>query len=67
MYDKHETKVVGFVSLGSVNDQLVRFEQNSSGNEHPLPVATHMLVLMVRGIFTSSFFICALPCCQSVY
>ena len=56
VYDKHEAKVVSFVNLGSVNDQLVRFEQNSSGNKHPLPVTTHMLVLMVRGIFTHLHF-----------
>ena len=51
VYDKNENQVIGFVDLGELNNDLVRLEQ-SEGDQHP-PVATHMLALMVRGIFTN--------------
>ena len=47
VYDKIGAKVIGFVDLGSVNNQLLEFEQSCNNP----PIATHMLVLMVRGIF----------------
>ena len=45
--DKIGTKVIGFVDLGSFNNQLVQFEESCNTP----PIASHMLVLMVRGIF----------------
>ena len=45
VYNKHESKIVGFVNLGAVNDILMSFEQ--SVNEDTIPVATQMLVFMV--------------------
>lgn len=53
VYDKHSAQVIGFVQLGDVNDQLTQFEH--SVDVH-LPVATHMLGLMVRGVFSSLHF-----------
>ena len=46
VYNKTTGEIVGFTSLGDINEQLQRLEQ---GGEHP-PVAKYILVLMVRGI-----------------
>ena len=46
VYDRHSTKVIGFVNLGTVDQQLAALEQDSI----PM-VATRVLTLMVRGIF----------------
>ena len=54
VYDKHNAKVLGFVDLGQVNNELQELEESCSEDGRLCrPVATHMLVLMVRGIFTS--------------
>ncbi len=45
VYDKFETRVIGFVKLGEVNDQLDKLE-----NATP-DIATCVLTIMVRGIF----------------
>lgn len=50
VYDKNGVKIIGFVDLGTLTNQLLEFEQSYSQSTH-IPVATHMLVLMVRGIF----------------
>ena len=59
VYDKHNAHVTGFV--GDVNNQLADFEtqchQNDSGMNRP--VATHILALMVRGIFMKLEFLYA--------
>ena len=59
VYDKHNAHVTGFV--GDVNNQLAEFEtqchQNDSGMNRP--VATHILALMVRGIFMKLEFLYA--------
>lgn len=54
VYDKYSTKVIGFVQLDNIEDHFRRLEQ-SDGDYRP-PVATHLLTLMVRGIFTSCRF-----------
>lgn len=54
VYDKIGTKVIGFIDIGNVNNQLNDLEQscrNEASDDCPHPVATHMLVLMIRGIF----------------
>ena len=45
VYNKHLGKIIGFTSLGDINDELLRIE-----NEDRPKVAKHVLVLMVRGI-----------------
>lgn len=53
VYDKHETKIIGFVDIGDVSNQLSQLEcsyTSESATSHP-SIATHMLVVMVRGIF----------------
>ena len=55
VYDKHNSRIIGFVDVGAVNNDLLSFEQsvnNSSENEIlSSTVAKYMLVIMVRGIF----------------
>lgn len=43
-------KVVGFVDTGEINNKLRSLEQSCKGVEHD-EIATHVLTLMVRGIF----------------
>ena len=52
VFNKQETEVVGFVDMGDVNNELADLEREcSTADQHPT-IATHMLVLMVRGVFT---------------
>ena len=46
VYDRHSGKVIGFVNLGAVDQQLAALEQESK----PI-VATRVLTLMARGLF----------------
>ena len=52
VFDKHETEVVGFVDMGDINNKLADLEKQCSTNHQYPTIATHMLVLMVRGVFT---------------
>ncbi len=46
VYNKHSGEIMGFTSLGDINDDLLRLEQDSE-----LPkVAKQLLTIMVRGI-----------------
>ena len=49
VFDKHSCTMIGFVRLGSINDQLLQFEQGKD-ESHP-PIADHVLVIMFRGLF----------------
>lgn len=51
VYDKSSCKVIGFVELDDINLEISKLE-SSSGSTLP-PVATHLLTIMVRGLFTS--------------
>ena len=57
VYDKFETKIIGFVDVGDISNYLARLEQECCVNSQIFPVATHMFVIMVKGIFTSLEFI----------
>ena len=50
VFDKHEGSLIGFVNLGETNNQLIEFEAALSSEEYQ-PLATSMLVFMVRGLF----------------
>ena len=55
VYNRHSGEIVGFVNLGNINNKLIELELqqrqvSDPESEHP-PIATHMLVIMVRGIF----------------
>ena len=56
VYEKHNTRVIGFTDIGDFNNQLIKFERECTGQEKHLPLATHILVLMVRVIFTGFHF-----------
>lgn len=52
VYDKHGLQIVGYVDIGDINNELLKFERscnddNSETSGSPLPVAKHMLVFMV--------------------
>ena len=51
VYDKHQGCLIGFVNLGTVNNQLMEFEAAVSQDTTDRPLASSMLVLMVRGLF----------------
>lgn len=54
VYDKHEANVIGFVGIGDFNNQITELEKECSSSDfgpHE-SIATHTLVLMVRGIFS---------------
>lgn len=57
VFDKHSCRLVGFVNLGEINNTLNTFEQRCKDGEQPIinegAIATHMLVFMIRGLFTS--------------
>ena len=62
VYDKYSGDVIGFVQLGEVNDALNAMEKDFSDELQYLPkVATHVLGVMVRGLFTS--LLCTFPYC----
>ena len=53
VYDKHSSHIIGFIDIGDVGNQLNQLEEKYGADTHVhhRPIATHMLVLMVRGIF----------------
>ena len=56
VYDKHGLQIIGYVDIGNINNELLKFEQSCNNEDSntpspPLPVAKHMLVFMVRGLF----------------
>ena len=54
VYNKHTSEIIGFLDLGEVNNQLNSIADVATKGEFaPRSVATHMLVFMVRSLFTS--------------
>ena len=51
VYDKHEGSLIGFVNLGATNNQLLEYEASISQSNGDRPLASSMLVFMVRGLF----------------
>ena len=49
VYNKHDCRIVGFVDIGDVNNTISEYERSMDNS--PPPLANHMLVFMVRGIF----------------
>ena len=54
VYDKHSSKIIGFVNLGDVDTQLSALEVDSL--QSPPTIATWIMTLMVRGIFSKLHF-----------
>ena len=55
VYNKYTDQLVGFVALDDVSNHILEFERlcQSEGTTQKPDLASHMLVLLVRGIFTS--------------
>jgi hypothetical protein len=49
VYQKHSGQIIGYVNLGSVENQLMQLEDDMYGNSQ-CQVATHVLQFMVRGL-----------------
>ena len=61
VYDKEECNLIGFVDLDSINNHLEAYEQSLSSSKPKL--ATHIVVFMVRGLFSGFKFAYAqFPC-----
>ena len=56
VYDKHECRIIGFVDLGPTNNHLAAFDNATTAQSSTIPVANHMLTIMVRGILTNLCF-----------
>jgi len=54
VYNKYTDQLVGFIALDSVSDHILEFERvcQSNGTTRKPDLASHMLVLLVRGIWT---------------
>ena len=50
VYDKHSGEIVGFTSLGDINDELEAIAGRCENPQQRPDVAKHVLVIMVRGI-----------------
>ena len=51
MYDRFTGGVNGFINLGNINNELLCLEQEFLSDQDHRPIANHLLVLIVRGIF----------------
>ena len=54
VFVKHSLRVIGFVDVGDINNELLNFEHSLDENEGTRlkeRIAKYMLVFMVRGIF----------------
>ncbi len=53
VFDKHTGAMIGFCSLGDINDHLLKFEQSLGISDPPSNTLTKtMMVFMVRGLFS---------------
>ena len=50
VYDKHDGSLIGFVDLGSTNNQLLEFEKALAAEKTDRTLASTMLMFMVRGL-----------------
>ena len=53
VYRKSTGQLVGYTELGNINDELRLFESKVKSEEYRQDFATHVIVYMVRGIFTN--------------
>ena len=51
VYNKHTGKIVGFVDLGQINNDLIEVELKKESESARPPVADSVLAIMIRGIF----------------
>jgi hypothetical protein len=65
VYDKHSLKIIGFVDLGNVSNQLLRLQRLETGRMEQC-IAKHMLVFMMRNLFSKLEFPYAQFPCSSL-
>lgn len=53
VYNKEQCHVIGFTRLDDISNHLKEYERCVVSGKSPQEVASHMLVFMVRGLFTS--------------
>ena len=51
VYERTGNHLLGFVNLGDINGQLQDLEQKVQSDKPHEYLATHMLTLMIRGVF----------------
>ena len=53
VYDKHSDRLVGFVALHDISNHLLEVERQCQASYTPLPptLASHMLLVFIRGVF----------------
>ena len=56
VYNKSSGKLIGFVELDSVTNEIDRLERTCSENSKGRDIATHVLAFMVRGIYSKLLF-----------
>ena len=55
VFNRHTGKIVGFTSIGDINEELRTFEKTMSSNEGQdmnRDIATYITCVMIRGLFT---------------
>jgi hypothetical protein len=52
VFDKNSSNIIGYVNLGDINMRLKNLEATLEKGTEEKEVATHMLVLYIRGILT---------------
>ena len=57
VYNKHNGQLIGYWNIGEINNHLISLEQEYKGDTSLTELASAMLVLMVRGLFTSFTFL----------
>ena len=54
VFDKHNIELIGFINCGSINSYMDNVERQCESTEDNVRgVASHMLLFMVRGLFTT--------------
>ena len=65
VYDKDLVKIIGFVDLGRVNNQLLELEHEATGKRDEV-IAKNMVVFMIRNLFSKMEFVYAQFPCSSL-
>ena len=55
VYNKHSGELIGFMNLGDMNNHLISLQRAAENGESEKirPLAKSLLVIMVRGLFSS--------------
>ena len=52
VYDKHSGSLIGFTNMGEINNHLINFERSLADEPGEASIASSVLVIMVRGLFS---------------